>query len=152
LTILGFAPSKANDRRRWLSDVSGIESAFTFFESPHRIVDTLRDAAQYFGERPIMVGRELTKAHQEFLRGTAATVLQQLEHPRGEFTVVVGPAISEEIQPEMPDDHVVAAEFGDKTKEGGLGRREAVAAVARKYGRPTREIYAAIERAKESGN
>jgi 16S rRNA C1402 (ribose-2'-O) methylase RsmI len=98
-----------------------------------------------------MVGRELTKAHQEFLYGTAASVAERLDTPRGEFTIVVGPADVREVPKELPDDTVVAAEFGRQTENGRGSRREAVAALAKRFGRPAREVYAAIERAKRYG-
>jgi 16S rRNA (cytidine1402-2'-O)-methyltransferase len=150
LTLLGFSPSRSKDRTRWLSEVALIPNALCFFESPHRIEATLEEAALIFGERPICLGRELTKAHQEFLRGTAAEVLSKLGEPRGEFTVVVAPMVLKAISLILPDDASIAVEFGLQTNNRGLGRRQAVAAVARKYGRPTREVYAAIERAKQS--
>jgi len=96
------------------------------------------------------VARELTKVHQEFLRGTAREVVDQLGEPRGEFTIMVGPA---EITNDLPlvsvSDQQLAAEFGHNTEHMGLGRREAVSTLARKYRRPAREVYAAIERGKK---
>src|SRR5688500_12877443 len=91
LTIYGFVPSRSKDRTSFLSVISEIRTTCTFFESPHRIVATLAEAQLILGNRPIMVGRELTKVHQEFLYGTPGDVAQRLSNPRGEFTVVVGP-------------------------------------------------------------
>jgi 16S rRNA (cytidine1402-2'-O)-methyltransferase len=151
LTLLGFAPKRSKDRTRFLSTIEATSSAVSFFEAPHRIRETLRDAATVLVERPIVVGRELTKLHQEFLRGTAAEVLARLDDPKGEFTIVVGPRPSEHVDEELPDDHVLADEFGYMSKLAGATRRSALASVARKYRKPAREIYAAIERAKRSG-
>lgn len=150
LVVLGFPPSRSKDRKSWWSDVSTIQDTFTFFEAPHRIRETLADGAQLLGERQISVGRELTKAHQEFLRGTVKSVLERLQEPKGEFTVVVAPAAPVEISQELPADDDLVAEFGRYTNNSGVGRREAVSALARKYGRPAREVYAAIERGKKS--
>src|SRR5687767_6742517 len=91
LLIHGFAPSRSKDRTSFLRTISSVESTVTFFESPHRIAATLSEAAAFWGERPIMLGRELTKLHQQFLYGTAADLASRLTNPRGEFTVVVGP-------------------------------------------------------------
>jgi 16S rRNA (cytidine1402-2'-O)-methyltransferase len=150
LTILGFPPTKAKDRTAWFSSASALSGTVCFFEAPHRITRTLTEAAQYFGNRPIAVGRELTKVHQEFLRGTAQEVASRLEAPRGEFTVVVGPgeAASKMDAPPVSDEQL-AAEFGQDTETTGLRRREAVARLARRYGRPVRDVYAAIERGKK---
>jgi 16S rRNA (cytidine1402-2'-O)-methyltransferase len=151
LTILGFAPSRSKDRMAFLSAVNGYDHTVTFFETPHRIAGTLADASAVLGKRPIVVGRELTKMHQEFLRGTPQDILDRLGAPKGEFTIVVGPRLPSEGPTELPSDALVAREFGLMTDDRVGSRREAVAAVAKKYGRPTKEVYAAIERAKKSG-
>src|SRR5687767_6720785 len=72
LTIFGFVPSRTKDRKTWLREVAGVPHTFTFFEAPHRIAETLREMASLFGERPIMVGRELTKLHQDLISGSSS--------------------------------------------------------------------------------
>ena len=151
LTILGFPPFRLNDRIRWLVEASAIKNTFTFFEAPHRIRQTLLAAEPYFVNRPITVGRELTKRHQEFVRGSLTDVIGQLPDPRGEFTVIVGPAPVVELVPREVPDEIMIAEFWHLTELSQGSRRETVALVAKKYGRPTREVYAMIERSKKSG-
>jgi 16S rRNA (cytidine1402-2'-O)-methyltransferase len=149
-TVLGFPPTKAKDRTAWFVSASGFPGTLCFFEAPHRITRTLEEATQYFGNRPMVVGRELTKVHQEFLRGTAREIAERLASPRGELTVIVGPDESAGKTAVSPvSDEQLAVEFGQNTETAGLRRREAVARLARRYGRPVREVYAAIERAKK---
>jgi 16S rRNA (cytidine1402-2'-O)-methyltransferase len=151
LTVFGFAPSRAKDRSSFLATIAEISHTVTFFETPHRIRQTLTEAVPYLGDRPIVVARELTKLHQEFIRGTAASVIGQLPDPRGEFTIVLGPAQpSLSHSPAASDDDVVA-EFWRSTENGVFTRRAAVSALARKYGRSSREVYGLIERSKKSG-
>ena len=150
LTLLGFPPTKAKDRSAWFAEASLLSGTLCFFEAPHRIARTLAEATQYFGDRPIVVGRELTKLHQEFLRGTAQELASRLTAPRGEFTVVVSPGeTAGTIEASPVSDEQLAAEFGQDTETAGLRRREAVARLARRYGRPVRDVYAAIERGKK---
>ena len=150
LTLLGFPPTKAKDRSAWFTEASSLSGTLCFFEAPHRIARTLAEATQYFGDRPIVVGRELTKLHQEFLRGTAQELASRLTAPRGEFTVVVSPGeTAGKIEASPVSDEQLAAEFGQDTETAGLRRREAVARLARRYGRPVRDVYAAIERGKK---
>lgn len=151
LTVFGFAPSRSKDRKKWLHEVVQVKHTFTFFEAPHRIRATLLEASSLFGNRPIVVGRELTKLHQEFIRGTIQSVIGQLPEPRGEFTVVVGPVEEPEAALPAATDEEIVHEFGRTTQNGHRTRREAVAAVARKYGRSSRDVYAIIERSKKSG-
>ena len=148
LTFLGFAPTRPRERLAWLGELRGIEHTVVFFEAPHRIHQTIREAAVILGDRQIVVGRELTKVHQEFLRGSAAEVASQLTSPRGEFTVVIGPADKPSGSDTISSDEEMVAEFGRITDSTAVSRREAVVAVARKYGRPAREVYAAVERSK----
>jgi 16S rRNA (cytidine1402-2'-O)-methyltransferase len=98
-----------------------------------------------------VVARELTKIHQEFLRGTTASIIGQLPDPRGEFTVIIGPKTADESLPLAPSDAEVVAEFWHSTEIAGSTRRAAVSALARKYGRTSREVYGLIEQAKKSG-
>ena len=151
LTIYGFAPSRAKDRTRWLQELAAIPGTVTFFESPHRIAATLAEAGTILGDRPMVVGRELTKLHQEFIRGTATSVFGQLTTTKGEFTLVIGPAGSGETVGEPATDEEAVAEFGRITESGAVSRRDALTKVAKKFARPAREVYAAVERAKKCG-
>lgn len=147
--ILGFAPSKALARKRWLSDLAAIPHTIVFFETPHRIGALLREAVIILGERPMVLGRELTKIHQEFLRGSAPELVERLSNPRGEFTVVVAPlAKSEETVAVCSDPNQLNAEFGQMTTTGGLTRRQAIAELSRRYRLASREVYTMLENAK----
>jgi len=149
LTLLGFPPVKETERATWFLALDQIRHTLTFFESPHRVVQTLSDLSLKLGERQIVVARELTKAHQEFLRGTAREVAARLGTPRGEFTIVVAPISKALVDREIPfSDDDALREFGELTKTRGLRRRDAIAMVAKRFGRSTRDIYAAVERAK----
>jgi 16S rRNA (cytidine1402-2'-O)-methyltransferase len=154
LTIFGFPPRRSKDRKDWFSRILEIRHTFSFFESPHRIAATLAEARAVLGERQIMVGRELTKRHQEFLRGSVAAVAERLSATKGEITVVVGPLNI--IDPLYDLDMVGAtmseavAMFGRLTNNGRT-RRQALSEAARAFSLPVRALYAAVEEAKESG-
>jgi len=149
VTFLGFPPVKANDRSRWISDISNRTETVVFFEAPHRIGAFLDAAGKYLGDRLLVIGREITKVHQEFLRGTASELAERLKIARGEFTVVVAPREQVAEPPaELPSDEVVVADFRQLTNSGGLTRRQIVAELARRYRRPSREVYARLEAVK----
>ena len=151
LTILGFPPVRGKARTSWFLGLAQIKHTVTFFEAPHRIAQTLVELGRHLGERQICLARELTKAHQEIVRGSARELLEQLGVPRGEFTVVIGPTTNILENKELPiSDDDALREFGDLTNNTGIQRREAIAAVAKKFGRSTRYIYAAVERAKNA--
>jgi 16S rRNA (cytidine1402-2'-O)-methyltransferase len=152
LTIYGFAPSRAKDRTAWLENISTIQNTVTFFETPHRIGRTMEDVGHILGERPIVVGRELTKTHQEFIRGTAGELSHAFENARGEYTVVVGPAIAAPDVASVPDDATIVSEFCYSTEVAGIQRREAIKTIARRHKMPARVVYRIVERAKSMGN
>ena len=90
-TFLGFLPRKRGELERLIRETAQAKRSFVFFESPHRIVKTLDIMASALGPRSLEVAREITKLHEEFLRGTPATLLEHFAKspPRGELTVVV---------------------------------------------------------------
>ncbi len=91
-TYIGFLPRKAGDRKRRLATVADAQRTIVAYESPHRVPAALADILEVLGDRPIAVARELTKLHEEFVRGTVSEALEHfIRHtPRGEFTLVIG--------------------------------------------------------------
>ena len=152
LTVFGFAPARSKDRSLWLQGLSCIHNTLTFFETPHRIVRTMEEAGHFLGNRPIVVGRELTKAHQEFVRGTAIGVAKKFSEPRGEYTIVVGPSLDIEAKAPAEDDAAIVADFCYSTEVAGNSRREAISAVAKKHQLSSRRVYQIVERSKNLCN
>jgi 16S rRNA (cytidine1402-2'-O)-methyltransferase len=152
LTILGFVPTRAKDRFAWLENVSATQNTLTFFETPHRIARTMQEVAATLVQRPICVCRELTKAHQEFIRGTAQELSDVFNNPRGEYTVVVGPAPGTHDADDKPTDGAIVAEFYHSTEVAGLQRRKAINTIAKKHKMPSKAVYQIIEKAKNMGN
>jgi 16S rRNA (cytidine1402-2'-O)-methyltransferase len=150
--FLGFPPARPQPRRLWLRLQKQLDDrVLVLYEAPHRIRDTLEDIRDILGDRVIAVGRELTKAHEELVVRPISRYLQQLQEPRGEYTVVISPATpAEEQAVELPKGELVA-EFGQLTEQGALSRRAIVKQLAAKYRVSQREVYATIEHAKISG-
>jgi 16S rRNA (cytidine1402-2'-O)-methyltransferase len=146
-TFLGFAPNKAMARAEWLTRALVEPRTVVFFEAPHRVRQTLEALNTLAADRPLVVGRELTKLHEEVLRGTAASILGQLTEPRGEITILIGPA-PEPSRPPTPTDEAIWRDYLALVTESQTDRREAVTALARRHGLPSKAIYAAIERQK----
>jgi 16S rRNA (cytidine1402-2'-O)-methyltransferase len=92
----GFLPAKRGERRTSLEAIKGCLPTQVFYEAPHRIVETLTDVVEVLGEsRHVVVAREVTKLHEEFLRGRAGEVLETLktrEAIKGEITLLIGKA------------------------------------------------------------
>ncbi len=136
----GFLPPARTSRRTRLANLLAEGEAFVFFEAPHRILETLRDISELAPRRPVVLARELTKLHEEVMRGTAGELLDILggRKPRGEFVLVVAPGGERE---EPPLAHV--AEEVEILVRSGEPTREAVRAVAQGHGVSQKEVYRA---------
>jgi 16S rRNA (cytidine1402-2'-O)-methyltransferase len=148
-TFLGFPPTRSSDRAKWFDELRNAGRTVVFFEAPHRIRQTLEDILGVVGDCHVAVGRELTKAHEEMVRGPISDVLKAISSPRGEYTVVVDIGQSTTIRPSSaPGDTQVLAEFGELTNSKRQTRRQAITTLARRHNLPAREVYAAVERAR----
>jgi 16S rRNA (cytidine1402-2'-O)-methyltransferase len=137
----GFLPPKSSQRRKTLEQWKAESATLIFYETPHRILEALEDVTAVMGPRPVVVARELTKLHEEFLRGTAAEVQKVLaSRPsvKGEITLLIGK--TDEVQPDDTplEDAVRAAE------QQGLPRMDAIKQVARQRGLSKRDVYRLI--------
>jgi 16S rRNA (cytidine1402-2'-O)-methyltransferase len=150
-TFLGFPPTKANARSKWFNQLRHAGRTVVFFEAPHRIRRTLQDLQKAVGDQAIAVAREMTKAHEELVRGPISNVLGRLMAPRGEFTVVVGFGHTTEYVPAdgcqaTLSEPEIVAEVGRTAELMGLSTRRAVSLVAKRHGLRPNEVYAAVER------
>jgi 16S rRNA (cytidine1402-2'-O)-methyltransferase len=133
----GFLPPKSGQRKKALEELRGEDCTLVFYEAPHRIVDTLSDIAAVYGERPVVVARELTKLHEEFLRGTADQVRAQLAarpSVKGEIVLLVGKGAL--LASDTPIEDAVR-----ELEQQGVPRMDAIKQVARERGLSKREVY-----------
>jgi 16S rRNA (cytidine1402-2'-O)-methyltransferase len=134
----GFLPSRRGARRTRLAYLLKERETLVFYEAPHRLLETLGDLAELAPERRIIVAREMTKVHEEVLRGSAEEVLESFgdKKPKGELVVIVAPGGEEEAPPLS----TLAGEVAI-LREEGLTTRDAVKAVAYKHGVSQRTVY-----------
>jgi len=113
-----------------------------FFETPHRISAALRDAAEILGPRPAALARELTKVHEEFIRGTLRELANRFESSavKGELTLVVGPPEPED-KPDSARGRTIRERVEKIMQAEGLDRKAALKKAAREAGLPRREAY-----------
>ncbi|MFB6550240.1 16S rRNA (cytidine(1402)-2'-O)-methyltransferase [Streptomyces sp. NPDC056405] len=147
----GFLPRKSGERLTRLREVAGERRTLVYFESTHRVDDTLAAMAEVFGaDRRAAVCRELTKTYEEVRRGGLGELAAwAAEGVRGEITVVVEGA------PEQGAEEVGAEELVRRVRvreEAGERRKEAIAAVAAQVGVPKREVFDAVVAAKNAGS
>ncbi len=139
--FVGFLPSRAGARRKKLEALKPEPRAVVLYEAPHRLADTLSDAAEILGARPGVVAREVTKIHEEFLRGSLAELRDAARKraPRGEITLVIGPA-TDAAQPGLS--RVSLRQRVEQLEaETGMDRKAALKQAARERGLGKREAY-----------
>jgi 16S rRNA (cytidine1402-2'-O)-methyltransferase len=144
----GFLPRKGGERRARLAGLADERRTMVFFESPHRLADALRDAADAFGaDRAAAVCRELTKTHEEIRRGPLASLAEwAAEGVRGEITLVVAGATPAPV--ELDAAELAAAVAAEEA--AGVSRKDAIRAVVGRTGLPRRTVYDAVVAAKPS--
>jgi 16S rRNA (cytidine1402-2'-O)-methyltransferase len=134
----GFLPPKTGQRLKLLESLAEEQATLIFYEAPHRILETLEAIEAAMGPRPVVVAREITKIHEEFLRGTAAEIHAQLasrDSVKGEITLLIGKAMA------PPPDDTPIPEAVEALISGGVPRMDAIKQVARRRGLSKREVY-----------
>ena len=133
----GFLPRKSGERTRVFESLKLETRTMVFFESPHRIAESLMDAAKVFGaNRQASVSRELTKKFEETKRGTLAELVEWAKHQKGEMVLVIAGA--EPVAWNLEDLVSQVIEL----KSDGTGLKQAASSIAKQYGASSSELYA----------
>jgi 16S rRNA (cytidine1402-2'-O)-methyltransferase len=157
--FFGFLPEKTGRRRTFLEQLAASTASaprtWIFYEAPHRILDSLADLESVFGPGlPIVVARELTKIHEEFLRGTVAEVRPRIaarDRVRGEITLLVeAPSVSSARVSAAPIPEKIAARVAAIQAESGVDEKEALKRLARELHRSRSDLYRELQRERAS--
>jgi len=147
-TFVGFPPSRSVDRKRWFLNLADEPRPLVLFESPHRIQKSLKEALNILGDRPIFVGRELTKMHEQRIHGTISEVIGKISNKKGEFTIIIDSAEPAIPPSTLPKGNALWEEFCQLTDNLDLSRRQLIAKLARRYGIQGRQMYEALEKSR----
>jgi 16S rRNA (cytidine1402-2'-O)-methyltransferase len=147
----GFLPAKSGQRRTMIESLRGIQHTVAFYEAPHRIRESLRDVAELLGGvTPVVVARELTKIHEEFLRGSASQVLAVAEQRelKGEITLLIGKtdAADGTTQENLEE------RLKSLMREQHMDEKTALKALAKEQGCSKSELYRELQRIQASGH
>lgn len=144
-TFLGFVPRRDGERERVLAEAGATGMATVFYESPRRLAGTLEAIASRFPSRPLVVARNLTQAHEQWLRGTASEVRGHLgSEIRGQVVLILGPPGAEESEAAAPDRQAQADAQIDALRAARVAAKEIAARVASATGMSRREAYARV--------
>jgi len=145
----GFLPARQGQRRRKLEEIASRPETQIFYEAPHRLLEALRDVAEVLGPRcPLVIARELTKVHEEFLRGTAEDLLQRLAERsggvKGEVTLLIGKASESDAGTVMGTTDL-RGRLQQIMRERGLDQKSALKALAKDLGISKSEVYRRVK-------
>lgn len=146
-TYYGFLPRKASEQRPYFEQMAQARATSIFYESPHRLTKTLNNLAQVLpADRQITAARELTKIHEEFIRGSISEVTQYFaeNQPRGEFVILIS-----------PNTETVAINWADLCQQvdelvtSGMSKKDAIKQIAKAHAVSKNELYDAYHQQKE---
>lgn len=157
-TFAGFLPSRRGARRARLREFAETRSTLIFYEAPHRIKDSLQDALDVLGDRATVIARELTKLHEDFIRGNLSDLVAGSEQItlKGEMVLLIAPAVdNNQIRPvlesisasQQPAPHLpvsILKEVQQVMRDEGLDQKGALKRVARSRGITRSEAYRAV--------
>jgi len=140
--FVGFLPPRSGARRKALDAQKTESRTLIFYEAPHRVVETLADATEVLGPRPAVIAREVTKIHEEFLRGALPELLEAARKraPRGEITLLIG-AGDPQARQQVDASVSLKQRVEQLEAEAGVDRKAALKQAARERGLGKREAY-----------
>lgn len=135
----GFLPSKHGARLKRLQELAKEERTIVFYEAPHKIIKAIEEMLEVFGDRRAVITRELTKIHEETIRGTLSEILKHLQKGsiKGEFTIIMHGCSSKPHKQDID----TSAYLKNLMLHRGLSKKEAVAAAAEELGIPKKDVY-----------
>ena len=141
-TFIGFLPKTSKNRRESLIELSTRTETLIFYEAPHRLKKVLTEMLEVFGNRRIVLARELTKIHEEFQRGNLAELVEKIDEPIGEFVIVVeGKKNFDEVKIQPAENFI---DVYKKFIAEGIDKKSAIREVAKKFNLSRRTIYNAV--------
>lgn len=145
-TFYGFLNSKQSKRRKELEDLKNLSPAMIFYESPHRLVETLTDMLNILGNRKCSISREITKKFEEVYRGNLDEVIEEVRDSKGEFVIVI-----EGNKSVNTFDNLTIIEHVNLYIKEGIDKKEAIKKVAKERQLTKNEVYMEYNGNEESG-
>ncbi len=141
--FVGFLPARSGERRRALERLRIEERTIILYEAPHRVAECVAEALEILGDRPACLAREVTKLHEEFLRGKLSEIITALEErpARGEITLILGPPDATEGHVQGDSAQSLAARVEELMHQAKLDRKEALKLAAKERGLTRRAAY-----------
>ena len=138
----GFLPRKTTEQAAKLILMADFKGTLVLYESPHRVVATLKNVLAVLGDRQVVLARELTKIHEEFIRGAISQILPKLESekPKGEFTILIT-GVAQNVKNLQNSTKETQFDINVANIPAGSSLRNELKMIAKKTGKTTKEVY-----------
>ncbi len=142
-TFLGFLPTNKKNRKEKLDEITKSTKTIVIYEAPHKIKETLTDLAKIIENRKIVIARELTKIHEEYIRKDINEILQDTSNLKGEMVIVIQGRSKEEVEKEEQDffEKMTLEEHYEYYNKQGLDKKEIIKKIAKDRKVHKNEIY-----------
>lgn len=139
-TFIGFLPVNQTEKKNKLEEIKNENKTLIFYEAPHKLKGTLQKMLEILGNRKIVLARELTKIHEEYIRGNLDEILQNQEEPKGEYVILVE-GNKENIKNEVILNELSLESHYEYYKNKGFGKKEIIKKIASDRKTNKNEIY-----------
>lgn len=140
-TFYGFLSLNKKLRTKELEQIRSNRNTIILYEAPHKIVNTLKDLENYVGDRKVVLARELTKIHEEFIRGTIEEVREKITTPKGEYVIIIDENSVMDENEENELNKLTLEEHFEYYKKIGLDKKDIIKKIAKDRNVPKNEIY-----------
>ena len=138
-SFFGFLPMNKKLRNKKLEEIKKAKNTIILYEAPHKLISTLKDLSSVTEERKLVLARELTKIHEEFISGTAGELLEKILEPKGEYVIIIENA--NEIEENIFENMTLEEHYNFYIKTYGMDKNDAIKHVAKDRGVKKNEIY-----------
>lgn len=141
-SFIGFLSALKKDRKEKLEDLKYETKTLIFYEAPHKLKNTLEDMLEILGDRNIVLAREITKIHEEFIRGKLSEIIKRLDDVKGEFVVIVQGSDESKKDVELKDlNNLTLEKHYEFYEKNGMSKKEIIKQIAKDRGVNKNEIY-----------
>jgi len=140
--FIGFLPVNNKEKKEKLEEIKKHTQTVILYEAPHKLINTLKSMLEEIGDRDICLAREITKIHEEYIRGRISEVLQRISEPKGEYVLILegNDKNEEEINKENLNKLSLEEHF-EHYKKQGLDKKEIIKKIAKDRNTNKNEIY-----------
>lgn len=140
--FIGFLPVNKSEKLKKLEDIKMYEQTIILYEAPHKLINTLETIKEILGDRNIVLAREITKIHEEYIRGKVSEVISNINNPKGEFVILIEGS-SQSVEEEKIEflNNISLEEHYEFYKKQGYDKKEIIKKIAKDRKTNKNEIY-----------